>query len=378
MIDRNCFLGQDVEITASFTESGVLVEPKDIALYPNYAVKDPNNDIVAFGVGTFDGLDNLYHAEFTIPILAPVSTVDNKWSVEWEMLGTNNKNYRFIETFDVALANFESAAEYKEIQKLTLASSPLILSLPLQLQPSEISFTLNDLNETVLYSAPDALDPPVIEAPTLSGTYNNCFVYNITIPASIMTAEQEYLGVWTFEENGTRNFIIKIYAINLYIMSLLSDLRMLMDKTLKPLDLYIGYRDSDLYNYLVNGRNTLNYIAPFTTWTFTNIKTMPYLSTPLLVAAAYWGLTTQYLAEVDNTFDYAGQALTLSQDHASGISDAASKMKEYLDAFKEQKLSMIRSGQGFHLGISYPRVGQQYGNSGAGGLAISRAPWLGS
>jgi hypothetical protein len=350
MIDRVVYIDQTVEITMPFLENGVVVAPSDPSLYPNYSVKDINGDIVSFGVGSI-GPDDVYHATWTVPSDSLLSTPQSKWSVDWEMLGSNGKRYRGTEYFDVAHPTF-GQEEFKEQQKLFLASRANTLTLPLPAQPTSISFTLYDVSEQTILNA----------TPTLSGLYNEYYIYEVIIPAGTTTAGSDYSGVWeySFSSGGSTDiYYMKIMSVDVFALGLVSDLRMYLDKTLKSIGLSIGYRDSDLYHYLRMGVNVVNYVPPPTTWNFSYIRNIN-LNHILVMASAWYALNAQFLAEGDMAFNYSGQAVTLESDKTAMISEAIERINGYLnDTFMLQKKFYIHGQQKFHLGITAPSVGRQ-------------------
>jgi len=367
MIDRTVYVGSTIPITATFLDDNDLpITPSDPTIYPNYVVKDINQDIVAFGVGTLDLVSNIYNASFVVPKSAIVSTPDSKWTVEWEMLSESDATYKHMEYFDVALPNF-TESNYKEQQKVTLFNLPVVLSIPLESDVSNISFNLYDINDVVIFSG----------VPYQEGVYEGVYIYSVLIPANITTAGHEYSGIWTFTTTVQNSLFVKLYSANLYMMSLTSDLRLLVDKILKPLDLYLGYRDSDLIYSLHHGLSYLNLLVQYTDWDFNFIKSNPTFVTPLLMSAGWWLLSSQFLAQVDESFDYSGQAVSLTVDRTGGISEQMERWKSYLDEqFTMQKKHYLRGMQNFWLGVSTPTVSRRYGVSGINQLALQRAPWL--
>ena len=376
MIDRLVYIGQNVEISSTFLdEYGNVIVPSDPNYYPNYVVKDVDGDVVSFGVGTINNVTKSYEASITIPTRAKVSTPDVKWSIRWSLVDVANKEYFQTELFDVALPNYEDT-EFKEQKKLTLCTLPIVLTCPILSEPDSIIFELYDESDAVVLSL----------TPTLEGIYNDLYIYNVTIPANTTTARKIYGAIWTFEINGlSHSSFAMLYSVSLYELGLISDLRLFIDKSLKPLDVYLGYHDSDLYFGLVNGINYLNLIPPtITQWTLDNVLENNMLRTPLIWAAASVVLNMQYLAEADAAFDYSGQAISLTVDHTSYIESKMERLRSYLDdQFAKQKSQMVNAnmpGTGnlnaFHLGTSIPTVPRRFSTGGIPAILANRAPWL--
>lgn len=376
MIDRLVYVGQNVSISASFLDAyGNVIQPRDPNLFPNYVIKDTEGDIVSFGVGSLNQVSRSFEAEVTIPTRGKISTPQAKWMVRWTLEDIAGKEYVQTELFDVALPNYEDT-NFKEQKKLTLNTLPLVLTCPILSEPDTITFELLNTSNQVVFTI----------APAMEGIYNDLYIYQVTIPANTMTARETYGAIWTFTLNGVQHSVFTmVYSVSLYEMGLISDLRLFIDKSLKPLDLYIGYHDSDLYFGLINGLNYLNMIPPtITQWTLDTLLSAEVLRTPLIWSAAAFVLNMQYLAEADAVFNYSGQAVTLDVDHTSYIESKMDKLRSYLDdQFAKQKSQMVNAnmpGTGnlnaIHLGLSIPSVSTRYGNSGIPTTVAQRAPWL--
>ncbi len=366
MIDRIVYLNSSVDVTMAFMEAGVPVIPSDPAVYPLWMVKDPMGNVVDFGVGTFNAGDNLFHASWAVPEDAPLSKDTAKWSIDWDVLSNTNIRYKSTEYFDCAHPDFD-ATSVKEQQKLILSTVASSLSVPVPGTPSNISFSVTNLQGDQVWT------PSAGNEPANKGMYGDYYIYTVTVPANTLQGNTQYLGIWQIELGGsTSTFIVKIFGASPYELSLVSDLRAFLDKALKPNDLIIGYKDSELLNFIYRGLDTLNQFPPPSNWTLSDINNLG-LNSILILAAAWWGLDVQYLAEADSMFDYSGQSISLTSDRTGFIESEKSRIWEYLDGtFKIQKKNLARQGaaggsQGGYgscsLGISLP-------TTGGGGIAV--------
>jgi len=308
MIERLLYTGQTSTVSASFLDNGIPITPLDPILYPNYAVFDTEGDVVSFGVGTLNVVSNIYEATITIPTSAKTSTPTHKWAIEWELLDINSKAYKLREFFDVAYPNFKEL-ELKEQKKVTLANVPLILHLPIPSQATSISFGVYDLNNNQVLSI----------IPLQEGVYNDYYLYKATVPANSLT-HATYSALWKFKlEGGEEVYYTTIDVIELSAMKIVSDLRLFIDKSLKEIDLSMGYRDSDLNSFIEMGRGLLNSIVQYTTWPLSFYATTPGFQMPLVYAAAWHGLQSQFMCAGDNVFDYIydriGCLHVLAKDH---------------------------------------------------------------
>ena len=344
MIPRTISVGEEFEANAGFFEAGIPVPSINSALYPTYTITFEGFTILE-GIGTYNDTDKLYHMSGTIPINSTISSEAEKYQIKWDLVSEVNKSYSFIEVFDVNNPAFTEITN-KETQKLALINRPLILSLPLLNIPQEISLVLED-NGDLVYTG----------SPVQKGIYNDYYIYNVTIPKEYMTVEQEYQAIWDFMIAGVEaTFFQKVYCCSTYSLSILSDLRMYLDKVAKSVDLYTGYKDSDLYFHLKQGLAVINLIMPITTWNFNYIKqnTLDYA---LLQGACYSALKAQYLAEGDSAFSYSGQPVTLEVDRTAFVESELSRIETWLNGeFKLAKADQVKRLRIGHLGLTRPSI----------------------
>lgn len=345
---RSIFLGDTVDASAAFFEGADVVNPIDPVLYPAYRITDVNNDFIDAGIGTFSALDNLYHANISIPENAPISTDAEKYLITWLMKGSNKKEYQVTEYFEVLNPNFNEVA-LKEIQSIVLSGNSAKLSAPF---PTNSAVTVTAYyNDTEIFS----------DEATPSGSYNTYYIFNIEIPAENLSLG-EILVLW---QAGDITFHQKVNVINRSMLVKITDLRMYLDKVHKDIDLYTGYRDSDLYFYIMQGLNMVNIVSPISEWKITDFYqngSRNGISFVLNMAASYCALNAQYLAEGDSVFDYSGQPVTLSVDRTGFIESQLSRIKDYLNnEFKEYKKNLSSLNTTFHLGVPWPDVSGYYG-----------------
>lgn len=343
MIDRSVLIGQEVKATTGFFDiNGVPVLSIDTTQYPVYTVSDPDGNFVTAGVGTYSHNDNLYHCDFTIPTDAIISDA-NKYNISWNLLGVNGKEYINNEYFDVIHPTYNEAS-MKDQQILSLKNTTLNLSNAI---PFNTAVTVELYrNDTLLAT----------ETASTNGMYSDYYIYDASFDETNFTLTGEYSVLWKF---GTSVFYQKVNIIAISIMAKLSDMRMYLDKVAKDIDLYVGYRDSDLYFHLMKGQSIVNSLTPITDWTFQMINTQVTGASFGLDAAACWSaLNAQYLAEGDSAFDYSGQPVTLTVDRTQYIESQLARMWDYLQGeFKEFKRAYMSLNQSFHLGLTYPSVG---------------------
>ena len=346
MIPRTVHLGQEVQISASFVDrDSNVVLAKNPSTGPTFLIKDPDQNIVEYGVAFYNEVDKQYHAEFTVPLNAKLSEDDSRWVVEWELIDSFDREYTFFETFDV-INPFYNEADAKEMTKMTLTMSELHLTLPVVEHPEHIKFTLYDEYSQVVYNG----------TPVSSGTYSEFYTYMVNIPANTLK-QGVYLGLFEFDGN---TFSQVINAVDLWTLNRLTELRMMADKVMKSIDLYTGYHDSDLYFHLNNGLAYFNML-----WVPTGFNLMEFKSSysPLIFGLQVCGLhsllRSQYLAEGDSAFDYSGQPVQLSVDRTGFIEAELGRLDQLLEStVKPAKIQAIKRAESVgHLGITIPTVG---------------------
>lgn len=355
MIPRSVYLGEQVEASATFFENGQPVQSKDPTQYPLAVVKDAEGNLVYASVSTFFPMDNSYHVTFEIPDNAILSTDEFKYSIEWELVSTLGKSYRLTEFFDVWHPSYNLTSS-KEQQKLVLPFVPMELSVPLPGKPLEIKLTIyNDSNAVI-----STINP------VNKGIYSGYYIYTANIPANTFKENKFYAAVWSFTLGNEESvFYQKIQCADLWAMSKISDMRMYLDKVMKDIDTYVGWRDSDLYFHLQQGLNHLNILWLPTDWTFISMKgTLSFMFNGMLTCALYSALRAQYLAEGDSAFSYSGQPVTLEIDRTGFIEAELGRLQDLIEnQIKPAKIQAIkRMRNGGHLNLTYPSVSGTMGS----------------
>ncbi len=355
-MERTVYLGQEVTASAFFLDKfNAPLETSNPTLYPSYQVLDPMGDLVVAGVGSFNDRTMGYDATFTIPETAMLSTDVGHYSISWDFLATNGKEHAFRETFDVVHPTYD-LSQAREQQKLVLAITSIELSIPLPRRVMDVELQVfNPAGVKVLSSIP-----------VQKGLYSEYYIYSTTVPDGTFVSGSDYMAVWVMKDSGnTCVFTQVIRCASLWDMQKISDLRMYLDKVAKAVDIYQGYRDSELYFYLQQGAEYINGLKIPTDWTLQSYQTMYQLKGCqywLLEAAKWAALRAQYLAEGDSSFDFSGQPVSLSSDRSQFIESELGRIKDGLDnqlvAVKNQILKNMRPIG--HLNLSWPSTSWRY------------------
>jgi hypothetical protein len=133
---------------------------------------------------------------------------------------------------------------------------------------------------------------------------------------------------------------------------------MVIDKYQKRKEIVQAYMDSDIYEYLKRGLEVVNSWHPLTNYFITSVPTplTPYW----LLAGQLWGLNAQHLMEVDLSFAFSGQTVTLDYDHTANIDTAIQRAVQFLtDHLTVAKTPLLRrsSATGVMSGRTYRFAG---------------------
>lgn len=374
-MERTVYLGQEVTASAFFLDKyNTPLEPVNPSLYPSYQVLDPEGDIVIAGVGSFNDKTLAYDATFTVPETAMLSTDVGHYSIAWDFLDTSDKEHAFRETFDVVHPTYD-LTQAREQQKLVLSLTTIELSIPLPRRVMDVELQIFNQDSTVALKV----------VPEQKGLYSDYYIYSTTVPEGVFVSGNDYMAVWIMKDSGnTCVFTQVIHCASLWDMQKISDLRMYLDKVAKAIDIYQGYRDSELYFYLQQGVDYINGLKIPTDWTMQSYQTMYQLKGCqywLLEAAKWAALRAQYLAEGDSSFDFSGQPVSLSSDRSQFIESELGRIKDGLDnhliAVKNQILKNMRPVG--HLNLTWPSTSWRYpymDGMQVAGIPLHRVPAL--
>lgn len=116
-----------------------------------------------------------------------------------------------------------------------------------------------------------------------------------------------YQAIWQYRISSDFDYETEwqlIRVIPTSLLELISDMRLIVDKSLKYIDFKtptptkLGYSTGMLVKYLEMGLASINYTPPSPTWVCLEQFPRQYRSL-LIKAATYWALTSQYLYAVD-------------------------------------------------------------------------------
>lgn len=361
MIDNVVYVGTEVQASTVFKDetSRIVNTTIDPNKYPSYSVVDPQGDAVLEGIATYNAAVQRYEVSFLIPQSVPVSCHDKPWTLNWQLKDITGRLYTVSERFTVTVPNF-SESEVTEIQRITFPFTPFSISFPLNVPPDSIETTLYDYSTNPIHKIN-------LEC---KGFMNGFHIYQGTIPPNNLTAGAKYMLVTRIVINGTDNYHhTKLHVIDMNMAAKISDVRVMLDRTLKQSNLHISYRDSDLAWGIEQGLNRVNLVPPLTQWDYSYFYTSNiFMTQALIYSSCYEILMSQLLAEADNSFEYSGQAVTLSSDRTGAIESALGRFGDWLDNKLPQiKAQEVRSQSSYvigHLGVMNPTVKPLLGFNG--------------
>jgi len=228
-----------------------------------------------------------------------------------------------------------------------------VMSIPLEEKPISISMEVYDQNDKLVHTG----------EPKSDGIYSGFYIYTATIPAKTLRPFGTYVCLFKVQLGTEEGIIVqKLECVDTWTMAKLADLRMMVDKVQKSIDLYTGYRDSDLYFHLRNGLLFLNSLATPTAWQLYEFKSsLKQMDWGLMQCSLHSLLRAQYLAEGDAAFDYSGQPVQLSIDRTSFIEAELGRLEQDIaENVKNLKKQFYNRSRGVgHLGLTTPTINPQ-------------------
>lgn len=211
------------------------------------------------------------------------------------------------------------------------------------IEPASLSLTVHNLQNEVLFSEeflPSATGTRIQSAGPGTGVY---FVdwgdpaAPVSTPTQTETAtERDVLFTWRVSDSGAAfvneiNVFQKVRTVCPLVASLTTDLRLRLDKALKPYNpsladpCFVGYTDFMLIEFLLGGLQHINDYQPYPLWC--DLKRYPHeCHGSLLIDAAVWyGLGTQQIFAIDtditNWCFVAGTGVTAHDGTRRAIED---------------------------------------------------------
>lgn len=163
-----------------------------------------------------------------------------------------------------------------------------------------------------------------------------------------------YLFNWTARVNETEDEMQRtqiLIVVSPKVLSLLPYLRLLIDKTIKPnmpeKYCFIGYTDSQLLMFLIQGLTYINGRPPYPTWSKLDDFPIELYSDVLIKAAIYTGLISQTLFAIDTDVpNYSDQGHSFVLAHVQPLNTMKNDLRQELDKYiPEVKHKFLRVGR---------------------------------
>lgn len=336
--------GETAKFIVHFYEDAghsIPVIPIDSAKYPNYSIYDCNNELVQTGVGIAEITPGRYRAELILAFDAPLSNDKTRWSIEWSIISTDNRQIDFIEEFDVK-DTVITASETREQKFITLIGNPYRTLLRLPEQPYEVAldvFKVGNFSVKVI----DNMTTAMVNGIQLSPN-GDSMVYYYDIAAALINQCTNFDIIWKTRNSVAepQEFIYQnLTVITPKILMLITCLRMLIDKLQKRMGIVQAYEDSDIVEYLARGAELVNAHYPTTYFGF---QTIPgALTVHHLLYSGWYALQAQGLLSTELAFNFSGQTVTLDYDQSGGLADIAGRWQEFLNTtLSPAKMSLVR------------------------------------
>lgn len=340
-LDR-VYLGQTFQVDSFFKDQDDPVIPSNPAQWTIY---DFNNLKVLGGIAAQDtGNPFRWYADVVIPESAPASHT-KKYRIEWS-IRSNKGTFSNSEYFNVVA---QEGFDFTEIDTVYIEGDEIQdnLIIPYNEVASDFKVTLMDS------------DGKLISQTTQEPLFNivdNKKVYGLTIEDSEITpaALKPYIVGWNYKVDGrSRREYHFVYVISPRVLFYIEQLRNFIDKVrFSHPNPRLRFNDVDLLGYLVQGVQIINGTKP--TPTDFGLETVPKMFEWYLTnAAAYVGLSAQYLAEGQQAFDFSGQTVTLTVDRTQFIDSFLGRVQEVISTqLVEAKTLYAKSSARPVLGLS--------------------------
>lgn len=317
--------------------------PKDTAIYPSYAIYDVNNEVIQTGVGIAEVTPGRYRAEYQIPFDAALSGDTARWRIEWVMLSTDERQVDFVEEFDIK-DTVITASETREQKFIALIGSSYraILRLPENVYEVALDVYTSTTIESKVVDNVSTASNEVRYAPD-----GDSIVYYYDIDSAVIGNQCGMLSlIWKIRNTAVepQSYVYQVLnVVTPYALSMITSLRMLIDKLQKRLGTVQAYEDSDCIEYLARGAELVNSGYPTTYFGYANMPQI--LTVHHLLFSGWYALQAQGLLSTELSFSFSGQSVTLDYDQAGGLSDLAGRWLDFLNSSLSQtKMSLLRRG----------------------------------
>jgi len=318
---------------------------------PNFVIKNPSGVQIHFGVG-----DRISEGKYRFTWNTPIdSVVGEGWTIEYGMTISGNYRSQKESFYVIDIADVEDVgAELYEAEQKD--------SILYYLENSIETYIIEIVSNDGYLVDPNELQVAIIHETSNQVVYGSDSVerisqgkYRIYIP---QMSRGDYLLMYKYQMNSNNQAetrVIKIKMVPLISFSMMPELRFQVDKAQKSMDKIQGYTDADLLMAMDLSTAFFNEYPPVShlaSWDLAyNFKSL------FITGSIIWALRAQLILEIDLSFSYSGQTISLDYDHKGDISAAISSlMDDYRNLMDKIKMHMaLDAASGGSLGYRiYP------------------------
>jgi len=177
--------------------------------------------------------------------------------------------------------------------------------------------------------------------------------YSIKITSDDISESGTYLANWHVKVNESSEDLYRtqvIQVVSPVVLSLLPTFRLMIDKSLKPNIpeeyCFLGYTDSQLVMYLMQGLSYINGQPPYPVWTYLEQFPILQYSDILIRSSLYIGMTSQAMFAIDTDVPtYSDQGHSFVLQHFQPLNTMLSQLRAELDKqIPNMKRKFVRSG----------------------------------
>jgi hypothetical protein len=293
---------------------------------PNFVIKSPKQVQVYMGIG-----DRLDTGKFRFVWNTPIDAQPGEdWQIEYGMTisgtyRTQKEKFTVIDVADVEDVGAElHEAEQKDEILFYLENNPEYYVIQIVSNDGY----LIDPNELEIVILPENDANPVYSAGRQDLKYLSVGKYEVEIPGLL---RGDYVMMYRYRYNSTTRpemKALKLKIITPLHFSVMPEIRFHIDKAQKSMNKVQGYTDADLLLAMGMSADFFNEHPPKSA--FAAEEVMMNWRLCFIYGASIWALKAQYIMEVDLSFDYSGQTISLTYDHKGDISSyIQSLLEEY-------------------------------------------------
>ena len=321
--------------------------------YPQVSIIDPDGTLLSQGSAEATDDEGRYRYSWFTPVDATLSSPTRPYTVQWNFVTSNNRQYEYQDTFAV-IDSVDFSPQERGYTYLTMQGKSERVMARFRQPQAELTLTLIDPGqETQSYS--------LVGGDFTEVNDQGQYVYYVDSPA--LGKVGSYLAVWESRASQISpavNSVQQIRVPEMRFWELAPSLRMLLDKSQKKVGFVQAYADSDLHEYLSQGMQYVNSVNPITAWSLNGFPAAYGVGNYVLLAAAHWGLMAQYLSETELAFEYSGASTTLSVDRSAAYDGLRAAIEQQLETgLQRTKRNIMRSassgsfaGRPYNLGMS--------------------------